>query len=150
MNVGIKVVFDQCPKDPTNCSHQLIQVIISSTSHLEHIEPHKLVVTHEFNSDIYIMFFHWCYYVDHCAKFKVLFYQHSGDLKHYSFELSELTISSGCWFEPNEPKELVVQHTNLDSYQPNRVIISSTYSFEQNTHNELTTTHWPRILNIVS
>jgi hypothetical protein len=114
-----------------------------------HNEPHKLIITHEFNLDIYNMIFHW-YYVDHCANFKVLFYQHSRDLNHYSLEPNELTISCGCWFEPNEPKELVVQHTNLDNHQLNQVIISSTYSFEHNTHNELTIIHMPRILNIVS
>jgi len=73
MNVGIKVLFDQYPRDLTSCSHQLIQVIISSTYYLEHNEPHKLTITHEFNLDIYIMLFHWCYYVDHCVKFKVMF-----------------------------------------------------------------------------
>jgi hypothetical protein len=57
MNVGIKVMFDQCPGDPTSCSHQLIQVIISSY-HIEHNERHKLTITHKFNLDIYIMFFH--------------------------------------------------------------------------------------------
>jgi hypothetical protein len=75
MNVGIRVLFDQCPKYLTNCSHEFTQVIISSTCHLEHNEPHKLAIIHEFNLDIYIMFFHWCYYVDHCVKFKVLFDQ---------------------------------------------------------------------------
>jgi len=45
MNVGIKVLFDQYPRDLTSCSHQLIQVIISSTYYLEHNEPHKLTIT---------------------------------------------------------------------------------------------------------
>jgi len=74
-----------------------------------------------------------------------LFDQGSRDLEHYSlepngltilfgccFEPSELTISFGCCFEPNEltisfgccfelneHKELIVQHTNLNSHQPN-------------------------------
>jgi hypothetical protein len=30
-----------------------------------------------------------------------------GDQKHLSLEHSELTISFGCHFEPNEPKDLV-------------------------------------------
>jgi hypothetical protein len=93
MNVGIRVLFDQCPRDLINCSHQLILIIISFICHLEH---NKLDVAHEFNLDIYIMFFHWCYNVDHCVKFKVLFYQGSKDPKHYSLEPSKLTISSGC------------------------------------------------------
>ncbi len=150
MNVGIRVLFDQCRKDPTSCSHQLMLVIISSTCHLEHNESHKLVVVHEFNLDIYIMFFHWCYYVDHCAKFKVLFYEGLGDPKHYSIEHNELTISYGCWFEPSEPKELVAHHTNLDIHQPNQVIISSIYSLEHDTHNELTVIHLFGFLNIMN
>jgi hypothetical protein len=61
-----------------------------------------------------------------------LFDQGSRDLEHYSLELNELTILFGCCFEPseltisfgccfelNEPKELIVQHTNLNSHQPN-------------------------------
>jgi hypothetical protein len=118
MNVGIRVMFDQCPRDLTNCSHQLIQVIISSTCHFEHIEPHKLVVIHEFNLDIYIMFFHWCYYVDHCVKLKVLFDQNLRDPKHYSLEPREFTISFGYYFEPNDPKELVVWHTQFMIINP--------------------------------
>jgi hypothetical protein len=51
-------MFDQCPGDLTSCSHQLIQVIMSFTCHVEYNEPHKLAVVHEFNLDIYIMFFH--------------------------------------------------------------------------------------------
>jgi hypothetical protein len=141
MNVGIRVMFDQCLGDPTICSHQLIQVIISSIYYLEQNEPHKLIITYEFNLDIYMMFFHWCYYVDHSAKFKVLFDQGLGDLEHLSLEPSRLTISFGCCFKPNEPKELVVQHTNLDNHQPNQVIISSIYSLEHNIHNELVGTH---------
>ncbi len=41
-----------------------------------------------------------------------------------------------CSSKPyNHPTPLT--HTNLDSHQPNQVIISSTYSLEHNTDNEL-------------
>jgi hypothetical protein len=42
--------------------------------------------------------------------FKVLFDQGPRNKKCYSFESSELIISSSCWFEPRELRELVVQH----------------------------------------
>jgi len=65
-------------------------------------------------------------------------------------EPNEFTISFGCWSEPIEPKELVAQHTNLNNHQPNQVNISSTYSLEHNTHNELITIHLLGILNTMN
>ncbi len=75
--MGFKVLYDQGPKDSTSCSHKPNQAIISSTCSFEHNELSELIVAHEFNLDIYFMFFHWCYYVDQCAKFNVLFNQGS-------------------------------------------------------------------------
>jgi hypothetical protein len=47
---------------------------------------------------------------------KVLFYQCPRNLEHCSFQPNELTISS-CLLEPNELRELVVQHTNPNLQQ---------------------------------
>jgi hypothetical protein len=44
--------------------------------------------------------------------FRVLFDQGLRNPKCYSFESSELIISSSCWLELRELKELVVQHIN--------------------------------------
>jgi hypothetical protein len=76
----------------------------------------QLVATREVNLDNHLMFFHWCYFFYQFDKFRVLFYQGPRNLKLYSLELNEHTISSSYWPKPNEPNELVLQHTNLEMF----------------------------------